>query len=144
MKNSEILQVILIGSALLGGVYVAITQATGQGQDTIVHVDVKLPKLTNVALEGKSAFDNNCISCHGENGSGTLAGPPLVHDIYNPGHHGDKSFYRAVKSGVKRHHWPYGNMPPRPGLRDSEIAKIVTYVRELQEANGIFSKPHRM
>lgn len=145
MNKTEILQITVIGTVLLGGAYVAITQATGTAKNSpVVTVDVTLPPLTEIATEGQVLFDNNCASCHGLNGSGTKAGPPLIHDIYNPGHHSDKAFYQAVKTGVKQHHWPYGNMPARSTVSTSDVAKIVTYVREVQKANGINYKPHRM
>jgi hypothetical protein len=35
-------------------------------------------------------------------------------------------------------------MPPVQGVTDAEVAAIVRYVRELQEANGIRFKPHVM
>ncbi len=110
----------------------------------VVKVAVKVPELSEFAKEGKAAFDNNCASCHGSNGSGTENGPPLIHDIYNPGHHADESFLRAVKSGVGQHHWPYGNMPPQPQVSRKEIETIVKYIREVQVANGIVYREHRM
>jgi mono/diheme cytochrome c family protein len=107
-------------------------------------VDVRVPELSDVALKGKEAFEANCVQCHGKNASGTDKGPPLVHDIYNPGHHADGAFLFAVRRGVRQHHWPYGNMPPQPQMSEDEIAAIVKYVRELQVANGITYRPHRM
>lgn len=106
--------------------------------------DVVVPKLSALAARGKSAFDANCASCHGANAAGTDNGPPFVHDIYNPGHHSDRAFYLAARQGVRRHHWPFGDMPPQPQVTDEELAAIVRYVRELQEANGIFYHPHTM
>ena len=35
-------------------------------------------------------------------------------------------------------------MPPQPQVSDEDIAAIVRYIRELQEANGIRYRPHRM
>jgi len=99
---------------------------------------------STVAAQGKIAFDANCARCHGGNAIGTTKGPPLLHDIYNPGHHGDEAFFRAAKQGVPQHHWPFGNMPPRPDVSDKQLAAIVRYIRELQEANGIFYRPHKM
>ena len=96
------------------------------------------------ASEGKDVFHANCVTCHGSSASGTDKGPPLVHDIYNPGHHSDESFYRAAKQGVRQHHWAFGNMPAQPQVSEQEIARIVQYVQELQQANGIFYRPHRM
>ena len=107
-------------------------------------IDVTVPKLSRIAITGKTAFDANCAQCHGRNAAGTDKGPPLVHDIYNPGHHGDAAFLAAVRRGVPQHHWPFGNMPGQPQVSDADIASIVRYVRELQSANGITYRPHRM
>jgi mono/diheme cytochrome c family protein len=107
-------------------------------------VPVKVPTLSAVAMRGKTAFDANCAACHGVNASGTDKGPPLIHNIYNPGHHGDAAFYFAAKQGVRAHHWRYGDMPPQPQVTESQIKDIVGYVRELQRANGIGTQPHRM
>jgi mono/diheme cytochrome c family protein len=125
------------------GAGVMIYRTLGPGPEAVT-VDVRVPQLSTLAEEGKKVFDANCAQCHGENASGTNQGPPLVHDIYNPGHHGDRSFLFAAKRGVQSHHWPYGNMPAQPQVSEKEIATIVKYVRELQVANGITYKPHRM
>jgi len=34
--------------------------------------------------------------------------------------------------------------PPQPEETEDQIASIVRYARELQAANGIIEKPHRM
>ena len=60
-----------------------------------------------------------------------------MHRIYEPGHHADQAFYRAVREGVRSHHWPFGDMAPIPGVPDDEIARIIAFVRTLQRANGI-------
>jgi mono/diheme cytochrome c family protein len=86
---------------------------------------------------GGPLFDNNCAVCHGPGGSGTSSGPPLVHVIYEPGHHPDESFQRAVAEGVAQHHWEYGPMPAIPGLDRDEVADITAYVRQLQREAGI-------
>jgi len=106
--------------------------------------DIKVPELSLTAEKGKLAFNNNCASCHGQNASGTDNGPPLVHDIYNPGHHADMAFYRAAKMGTKQHHWTFGNMPAQKQVSKNDVTRIIKYIRELQEANGIFFKKHRM
>ena len=69
--------------------------------------------------------------------AGSDKGPPLVHKIYEPSHHGEESFYLAVRQGVRSHHWPFGDMPPVDGLSDDEVGRIIAYVRELQRAAGI-------
>ena len=100
--------------------------------------EVKVPTLSKTALEGETIFNANCAACHGKNGAGVDgAGPPLVHVIYEPNHHADIAFYVAVKQGVRAHHWRFGNMPPVPDVGEHDVAKIITYIRELQRANGI-------
>ena len=100
---------------------------------------VQVPDLSPVAREGEALFNRSCASCHGRNAAGQDGiAPPLIHKIYEPNHHGDMSFHLAARSGVRAHHWPFGNMPPVEGITDAELDKIVLYVRELQRANGIF------
>ena len=101
-------------------------------------VSVSVPELSEAGAQGKQLFDGNCAKCHGTNASGTDHGPPLVHRIYEPNHHGDMSFQLAVRNGVRAHHWRYGNMAPVSGVTDEDVGKITRYVRELQKANGVF------
>lgn len=94
--------------------------------------------LSPQATMGKTAFDAVCAACHGDSGAGRNGmGPPLIHKIYEPSHHGDESFQRAVAQGVRAHHWTFGNMPAVEGLTRSDVGAIVAYVRALQRANGI-------
>lgn len=86
---------------------------------------------------GQELFLSNCAACHGAEGQGTDSGPPLVHEIYEPSHHGDASFLAAVQRGVEPHHWDFGPMPAIPGLEIDEVAHIVAYVRQLQREAGI-------
>ncbi len=147
MQISNRLMPILFIGVLLAGVGLAASQwffPKDKATSSSSSIEVTVPNLSAVALEGKIAFDASCARCHGKNGSGTNQGPPLIHDIYNPGHHSDASFVRAVKQGVRQHHWPFGNMPARPEVTDEELKAIIRYVRELQQANGITYRPHRM
>ena len=98
---------------------------------------IKVPTLSHAARQGEAIFNANCVVCHGKNGAGTQNGPHLIHKIYEPSHHSDLSFQRAVKFGVRAHHWPFGNMPPVPSVTDADVTQITAYVRELQRANGI-------
>lgn len=102
-------------------------------------VAVRLPEtLSAKARSGLETFDANCAACHGRNAAGQVGiGPPLVHAIYEPGHHGDESFHRAVALGTPSHHWTFGDMPPVEGLSRSDVDNILAYIRELQRANGI-------
>ena len=108
--------------------------------DNSAIVSIELPdELSKVAQIGKLAFQSNCLACHGENAVGQKGvAPPLIHKIYEPSHHGDESFQRAVAVGVRAHHWKFGNMPSIEGLTRGDVKAIIAYVRELQEANGIF------
>lgn len=102
-------------------------------------VDVSLPAELDQKEElGKRAFEAVCAQCHGQNAAGQNGvAPPLVHKIYEPSHHGDEAFYRAVANGVRSHHWDFGNMPPINGLTRADVGTIVAYVRALQSENGI-------
>ena len=86
---------------------------------------------------GQELFAANCAACHGANASGTPSGPPLVHEVYEPSHHADASFLRAVQQGVQPHHWEFGPMPSIPGLDTGDVADIIAYVRGLQREAGI-------
>ncbi len=98
---------------------------------------IAVPQLSSAAQMGKIAYDENGSACHGENAAGTDKGPPFIHMIYESGHHGDFAFQRAVKAGTQAHRWRFGNMPPVAGVTEKQVEWIVTYIRELQRANGI-------
>lgn len=109
------------------------------GEVTTAIVSISLPDALSANAEiGKVAYDAKCADCHAENAVGQNGvAPPLVHIIYEPGHHGDESFQRAVALGVRAHHWRFGDMAPVEGLTRADVAMIITYIRELQVANGI-------
>ena len=143
MKLSWSPSEILLAAVVVGGIGIAAWQLLGRGAGSPTG-RVQVPVLSPTAAAGKLAFDATCAVCHGQNASGTGQGPPLVHDIYNPGHHSDLSFSFAVRRGVRQHHWHFGNMPPLPHVSDAQIDQIVRYVRELQQANGIVYRKHQM
>lgn len=87
---------------------------------------------------GEEIFNRNCLLCHGELAAGSDSGPPLVHVYYEPNHHADIAFQRAIEFGVQPHHWNYGPMPPVPGLDREEIRQVTEYVRWLQRRAGVF------
>lgn len=86
---------------------------------------------------GEAKFNAHCSSCHGPRASGTPNGPPLVHKIYEPNHHGDAAFLRAAEFGVKAHHWEFGNMPKIDGVTAADVEQITRYIRWLQRQAGI-------
>ena len=85
----------------------------------------------------EALFGALCASCHGHRASGSETGPPLVHSVYRPAHHGDAAFDLAVVRGVKAHHWGFGDMAPVPGLAREDVEGLTAYVRWLQRSVGI-------
>jgi len=143
MSIKDKIPMIAVSTIFLGGIAVIVSNALS-GSNSGLPMDLKVPTLSSEAKLGETVFSENCSACHGKNAAGSDQGPPLVHITYNPGHHADGAFYSAAKSGVRQHHWRFGNMPAQPNVTPSDIKMIVTYVRELQRANGIFYKPHNM
>lgn len=133
-----------LGAAVLVAAVAALWMMSSAEPPRSVKVEVAEPELSALAAKGKSLFEATCATCHGMSASGTDKGPPLVHDIYNPGHHADLAFFSAAKFGVRQHHWRYGDMPPQPQVSEDQVAAIVRYVREVQVANGIRYRPHHM
>ncbi len=136
---------LLIGTVVLGIVAVIFMQSNST-DDQAVNAGIGAPlavvtlpaSLSSEAELGKQSFEVNCVACHGVNAAGVDgSGPPLVHKIYEPSHHGDLSFFMAAQNGVRAHHWPFGNMPPVEGVTEDEVNNIIAYIRELQRVNGI-------
>lgn len=137
MNNRILLAAIALVIAVLVGLRFYMGRGEGEGTGKPL-AQVSVPPLSGVAKEGEALFNANCAKCHGENAAGNEgAGPPLVHVIYEPGHHSDAAFYLATRNGTVAHHWPFGNMPPAEGVTDDDVTKILAYVRTLQRANGI-------
>jgi len=86
--------------------------------------------------QGKISYQSSCMRCHGENLLGTAKGPSLLDDVYKSSHHADLSFYFAVKSGVKQHHWKFGNMPVVVGVAPERVSDIIAYVRQQQKLSN--------
>ena len=91
--------------------------------------------------QGKALFEKHCAACHGidlmGNEKGDKKGPPLLHKIYEPSHHGDAAFQLAAKNGVVAHHWKFGDMAPVPQVTPDDVAHITAYVRAEQRKVGI-------
>ena len=119
--------------------YGGVNSSVAEAEQSEALVQIEIPsELSGLAVIGKRGFDKNCAACHGENAVGQDGiAPPLVHKIYEPSHHGDESFQRAVAMGVRAHHWKFGNMPAIEGLTRADVKAITAYVRELQRHNGI-------
>ena len=132
----RILSVVAIGAIIV----LVVQQFRGADSSTpgTPLAEVMVPELSSTDKAGEAVFNANCAGCHGVNAVGQEGvAPPLVHKIYEPGHHGDQAFVLAAKQGVRQHHWRFCHMPPVANVTDDEIAKIISYVRTLQRANGI-------
>ncbi len=121
----------------LGVLLVSVTPACSQSGEA--------PKETGSAAtapaelrDGEQKFNANCSRCHGIGGVGTTQGPPFLHKVYEPNHHGDPAFQRAAANGVKAHHWQFGDMPKIETVKPEDVDQIVKYVRWLQKQAGIF------
>ena len=138
--NRQVLLAVILGAVALLGLYYwlesrKISAPEGGGPEMVA---VEVPQLSQAAAQGKLVFEQFCAACHGANAAGQEGvAPPLVHRIYESGHHADVAFQIAAQNGVRAHHWPFGNMPPIEGITAEQVAQVVTYVRELQRANGI-------
>jgi cytochrome c553 len=100
---------------------------------------VVMPELTGVLLTGQAAYEAKCSACHGVELNGVdQKGPPLLHDYYEPNHHGDAAIVSAIRVGAPAHHWKFGDMPPVEGMGEADIAAVVAFIRAVQKANGIF------
>lgn len=111
---------------------VGASSTTGQPETSVNH-----SALSADQSRGRLAFNTMCAECHGRDALGGDGGPPLVHKIYEPSHHADGAFYRAVQAGVQQHHWGFGNMPPQHEVSQAQVADIIDYVRAAQRQNGI-------
>jgi mono/diheme cytochrome c family protein len=138
-RNITVLAVLVvgIGAAMVWARGGSGGSATGDASKGAMVQVIRPDTFSDDARMGVRAFNAVCAVCHGANAAGSEAGPPLVHRIYEPSHHGDHAFELAVTNGVRAHHWKFGNMPPQSGLTKADVRTIVTYVRELQRANGI-------
>lgn len=120
-----------------GGALWWFTQSEATDARLAAENGIAVPTFSDTAAQGGELFAANCALCHGPHASGSENGPPLVHKIYEPSHHGDGSFYMAAANGVRAHHWRFGAMPKIETVDKDDVTKIIAYVRELQRANGI-------
>ena len=139
-KRQRTVMLAVIAWAVFGVVAALVIVSRTAEEDTGVTVQVTPAALSDEAKQGEAVFNANCMECHGPNAAGSKLGPPLIHDIYQPGHHSDQAFYLAAATGVRAHHWPYGDMPAQPQVSEAEVGLIIRYIRELQEANGIVAR----
>ena len=114
-------------------------QPSKDGKAGAALVEITLPDtLSETSQIGKRVYEAKCVACHAPNAVGQAGvAPPLIHKYYEPNHHGDEAFQRAAALGVRAHHWPFGDMPPVKDISRADVVYIISYIREIQRANGI-------
>jgi mono/diheme cytochrome c family protein len=138
MNGKNIALILLAGGLIYGAWLFWVTSNDQSSAEAAYEAAQGSSEFSPEASRGRLAFNESCATCHGQDALGGPGGPPLIHKIYEPGHHGDASFHLAVRNGVQRHHWDFGNMPPQPDITPETVDLIIAYVREAQRAKGIF------
>ncbi len=117
-------------SALLLALTMLVAACAGGGDD------VEVDPSDGVAAAGEAVYAANCAACHGAELEGAPAGPPLLDPRYGPDELSDDAIVTAIREGVQPRLWDLGAMPPLD-LDAQEIADVIAYVREQQQAAGI-------
>ena len=86
--------------------------------------------------DGATVYADACASCHGADLGGTDKGPSMLSIVYEPNHHSDESFRRAIAVGSPEHHWTFGDMKPVEGLTAAEVTGVIEFVRSEQQRLG--------
>ncbi|MCF6273438.1 MAG: cytochrome c [Rhodobacteraceae bacterium] len=131
----KILTWVLVAVAVIGG-GLWLSQ-TKPAEGPLSAGEIIVPSFTALAAEGEKVYLNSCAACHGVNLAGTNDGPSLLDFVYRPAHHSDYAFVSAVQNGVTAHHWNFGNMPRQTQVTDEELVRVISYIREVQRANGL-------
>lgn len=112
-----------VGVLAVAGAVAALV-ATGGGDDA-----PPAPGSPEELALGEDVFAENCQTCHGERARGGLAGPPLVHDMYQDLE--DADIRAAVANGKAQENWRFAPMPPIP-IDGDEVRAVIAYVRDQQ------------
>jgi mono/diheme cytochrome c family protein len=86
--------------------------------------------------DGAKVYAAKCAECHGANLEGTSRGPSHLSRVYEPSHHSDAAFKRAILQGSPAHHWNFGDMPPVQGMSEGDITAVIAYIRGQQQSRG--------
>jgi mono/diheme cytochrome c family protein len=119
-------------AALAGAVAVAVAAAACGSSPAASPTTTVAVSLTR----GQEVYEAKCASCHGTDLQGTDRGPSHLSAIYEPSHHSDESFRRAVRHGAPQHHWRFGPMPPVEGVSDADLESVIAFVRAEQRERG--------
>jgi mono/diheme cytochrome c family protein len=118
----------------------AVTPGTTVGAAAARVVAANLPQGVDQAMvdEGQRLYGGVCSSCHGQNGVGSPAGPPLNDQgwIHIGGEFDE--IVAIITSGVPNARQYPGMMPPRGGgsFDEAQIRAIAAYVYALSHQGG--------
>jgi mono/diheme cytochrome c family protein len=85
---------------------------------------------------GAKVYAAKCAECHGANLEGTAKGPSHLSRVYEPGHHPDAAFRRAIAQGARAHHWNFGDMAPVQGMSEADTTAVIAYIHAQQRERG--------
>ena len=77
--------------------------------------------------EGRTAYNDRCLACHGPDGAAGEMGPALGAPARRYAQGSDAQIFAAIKSGV-----PNTLMPPFPDIPDDMVWKMTAYIRGLR------------
>ena len=89
-------------------------------------------RFTQLGFAGREVYRAQCEACHGPEGKGSIKGPSLLHNAYDPKKLSPRGFHSAVSNGVQARLWDYGDMPAIE-ISFNDIELVARYVRELRD-----------
>jgi len=125
-RGQRLLPVLITLGAVVVAVAVAALVLSAGGSD-----EPPAPGTPEELALGGEVFADNCQTCHGEQARGGLAGPPLVHELYEDLQ--DVDIRTAIGQGKPQENWEFAPMPPIPGVEAHEVDAVIAYVRAQQQ-----------
>ncbi|WP_126452718.1 c-type cytochrome [Sulfuriflexus mobilis] len=84
------------------------------------------------AMTGKALYEQSCLVCHGDDGSGVMPGVVELPGTGGPLSKSDQQLAKAIREGIQREGAVMA-MPPLGGnaqLTDQDIQEIILYMRK--------------
>ncbi len=90
--------------------------------------------------KGRKVYEKKCLTCHQANGGGVPhMNPPLINAEFVKGDK-KKLIQWVLKGSVEKvaidGKYYSNNMPPQAGLKDEDIADVLTYIRNSFQNKG--------
>ncbi len=130
---ATVAKVVFAGSvAIFGTLLTLLSSAAHEGHGPMPKARIPFV-MSGDARAGSKIYNSECAVCHGRLLEGTHKGPSML--AYESAFHPDPDFVAAIKSGVKQHHWSFGDMQPIKSLTDDDIRRVIIYIRKVQAYN---------